>query len=375
MGFSINRPKNDVMLTRCRIDGAGECQTVYGVFNDVQHNKRVLMDQSPAGSMRGLYRSLIGYGIVLGFVGLCIHYVVEHREDFAFVAGLSASDMAAASLLVLVMYLINSYQLGLFLKSFGLEPGYGQMVAITTAMLLGNLVLPLRGGSGALAVYLKKVYKLDFQAFAAIYGGTAVLLALINTGLAAAGLAILAYVHGFVNPALTVVVVVLFGGSVYLSIFPPPVTSQRKGLFGPILDAARSWHVLARNRRLLGLQIATILAISLVVAGVFSFIYRGLGMPLPFSAVVITSSLGNVAGLVPLTPGGLGIVDAVLVQVPQIYGLDPARCLAAALTFRVLTLAWACALGIPGTLIALHASRSADAPHPIQGPVEEEVKQ
>jgi uncharacterized protein (TIRG00374 family) len=133
--------------------------------------------------------------------------------------------------------------------------------------------------------------------------------------------------------------------------------------------------MLTRNRRLLALQIVTILIIALVMAGVFSFIYRGLGTPLSFSAVVITSSLGNVAGLVPLTPGGLGIVDAVVVQIPQLYGLDPARSLAAALVFRVLTLVWACALGIPGMLYALRASRCAETSPEADTATNEEVTQ
>ncbi len=322
-----------------------------------------MLPRSEAESKRGLLLSLIGYGIVLGFVALCGYYLVVHRGDFAFVAAMSLPELAAASLLVLVMYLINAYQLSLFLKNFGLSPRYREMVAITTAMLLGNLVLPMRGGSGALAVYLKKVYRLDFQAFAAIYGGTAVLIALTNTALAMAGLVVLVWSHGFVNHALSLCVVLLFAASVYLSIFPPPVAWKGKGLFAPVLEAAHSWHVLTRNRQLLARQIVAILAISLAMALSLFFIYRALGMPLSFSAVAITSSMGNVAGLVPLTPGGLGIVDAVVVQIPQIYGLDPARSLAAALAFRVLCLAWACALGVPGMIYAIRASRAASACH------------
>jgi uncharacterized membrane protein YbhN (UPF0104 family) len=318
------------------------------------------MPRSGAESKRGpLLRSLIGYGIVLGFAALCGYYLVAHRGDFAFVATMSLPELAAAGLLVLLMYLINAYQLGLFLKNFGLSPGHMEMVAITTAMLLGNLILPMRGGSGGLAVYLKKVYGLDFQAFGAIYGGTAVLIALINTGLAMAGLVALMWSYGFVNPILSLFVVLGFAASVYLSIFPPPVAWEGKGMCAPILEAAHSWHLLTKNRPLLARQITAMLAISLSLAAAFFFIYRALGSPLSLSAVVITSSVGNVAGLVPLTPGGLGIVDAVVVQIPQIYGLDPARSLAAALVFRVLCFAWACALGIPGMFYAFRASRAA----------------
>jgi uncharacterized membrane protein YbhN (UPF0104 family) len=332
------------------------------------------MTRSVAESKSGSFRPLIGYGIVAGFAILCGYYLVAHRGEFVFVASMSLPEIAAAGLLILLTYLVNAYQLGLFLKNFGLSPGHGEMVAITTAMLLGNLVLPMRGGSGALAVYLKKVYGLDFQAFAAIYGGTAVLIALINTGLGMVGLVVLAWSHGFVHPALSLFVVGLFACSVYLSIFPPPIAWKGRGLLAPVMEAARSWHVLTRNRRLLALQIVTILAISLAMAGAFSCIYRALGTPLSLSAALITSSMGNVAGLVPLTPGGLGIVDAVVVQIPQICGLDPARSLAAALVFRVISFAWACALGIPGMFYALHMTREVAAREGSLRTVEDSLK-
>ena len=46
-------------------------------------------------------------------------------------------------------------------------------------------------------------------------------------------------------------------------------------------------------------------------------------MPLSASAVLITSSLGNIANLIPITPGSLGVFDTVMIQVPQIFGLVP----------------------------------------------------
>ena len=64
-----------------------------------------------------------------------------------------------------------------------------------------------------------------------------------------------------------------------------------------------------------------------------------------------------------------------VVHIPQIYGLDPARSLAAVLVFRMLTFAWAFALGIPGMFYALHASRAANGgPHDLQTAVENDVK-
>jgi len=299
----------------------------------------------------------LGYGIVVVFLGLSAYYVYANRQDFAFVASISVPEAVAAGLLILACYLINAYQMNAFLKHFGLSLHSLELIALTAVMLLGNLVMPMRGGSGALAVYLKKIHGLDFQAFAAIYGGTAVLVALINTALAIVALVILGWVHGFVHIGLTVTVIALFAFCLYLSLFPPPMRRETSGLLGLLFQAAHSWHLLTRDRRLVFSLSCSLLVIAFALTGAFYLIYMALGDPLSLSAVLITSSLGNVANLIPITPGSLGIFDAVIIQVPQMFGLDPARSLAATLVFRVLSFFWAFALGIPGLMYVLRLSR------------------
>ena len=97
--------------------------------------------------------------------------------------------------------------------------------------------------------------------------------------------------------------------------------------------------------------------VAFCLAGAFYFIYLALGTPLSALAVLIITGLGNIANLAPVTPGALGIFDAVVIEIPQLFGLDPARSLAAALAFRALSFFWACALGIPGLLFIVRLSR------------------
>jgi hypothetical protein len=86
---------------------------------------------------------------------------------FCFVAAVSFPAIAAAGLLVLVSYILNAYQLSLFLNNFKVSLGVVELMALTTGMLLGNLLIPMRGGTGGLALYLKRVH-LDFKSFAAL---------------------------------------------------------------------------------------------------------------------------------------------------------------------------------------------------------------
>jgi len=308
--------------------------------------------QGPEAVRRG-GRSWLGAVIVLAFVALCGYYVFAHREEFAFLRSISAPETAAAGLLILGSFAVNSYQLGLFLEKFGLRLSFVEVCSLTMGMLLGNLVLPMRGGTGGLAVYLKKVHGLDFQAFAAMYGGTAVLVALINTALALIALIVVALTHGFVHLPLSLFVAGLFAGCLYLSVFPPPVRPRSTGLMAPVLQAARSWHALTRDRSLLAKLTLSFLVISLALALSFFFIYSAMGLPLSAEGVVITSSLGSIANLVPLTPGSLGIFDAVVIQIPQLFGMDTARSVAGALVFRALCFLWSLVFGLPGLIYVM----------------------
>lgn len=300
-----------------------------------------------------LIRPVLAYCIVAAFVILCAHYVFRHWNDFAFVTAVSFPAIVAAGLLVLCSYVLNAYQLSLFLRNFKVSLGFAELMALTTGMLLGNLLIPMRGGTGGLALYLKRVHDLDFGSFAAIYAGTAVLIALINSGLAITALVLLGWLHNFSHPTLSIFVVGIFACCLYLSLFPPPIRWKRSGLLGLAFRAARSWHLLTRNRRLLLALALSFLAMAFSLMSAFYLIYWALGMPLSASAVLITSSLGNIANLIPITPGSLGIFDAVMIQVPQIFGMDPARSIAATLVFRVLSFFWAFLFGIPGMIYIL----------------------
>ncbi len=310
-----------------------------------------------------MWRSIFGYGLVFGFLGLCGYYIYAHGHEFAFLGRASAGELILAGICVVAALAISAHQLGLFLRSLGVSIGFVELMALTMAMCLGNLVTPMRGGTGALAVYLKRYHALDFHAFALIYGGTGLLIALINSALALAGLAILWAVHGFLHIPLTVAVAGLFVFSLYLSVFPPPVKWERSGILGLVFKTANSWHRLTRDRRLMITLTGSFLAVSFFLAAAFFLIYRALGIELSAAAVVITSSLGNIGNLVSLTPGSLGIFDAIVIQIPRILGLDTARSVAAALVFRGVSFGCAAALGLPGILYLLIMGRK-HHPHP-----------
>lgn len=67
---------------------------------------------------------------------------------------------------------------------------------------------------------------------------------------------------------------------------------------------------------------------------------RALGLPIPWPGIVVAYALGKVAGMLPVTPGGLGVVEAGLTGLLVVYGMPTSRALAVTLLYRLLSF-WA----------------------------------
>lgn len=310
--------------------------------------------QGPHTSARKTIWSVLSTAFVIIFLAGCLFYAWSHRQDFSFLEAASLHDVFVAGGLVLLSYLINSYQLGLFLARLGLALGTLELLALTMSMMLGNLVIPMRGGSGGLAVYLKAVHNFDFASFGVIYGGTALLMGLINAGLAFIALVYLSCVHDFREPLLLIFSAALFAGIAYLVFWPPPIPWRRKGILEVLFRISNAWRLISMDKPLMRALILSTAGIVLSLFWAFWFIYRATDSHISFLGIVVTTSLGNIANLVPFTPGSLGIFDAAVIQVPLLFRLDLARSMAATFIFRALCFGWALLFGLPAALYMAH---------------------
>jgi uncharacterized membrane protein YbhN (UPF0104 family) len=298
----------------------------------------------------------VGYGIVVVFVLLCGRYIYMNREEFQFLGAVSRIDLTIAGVLMLTTMLIGALQLDLFFRHFGVWLGKTEIVALSFGLSLGNIFLPMRGGSAGLAVYMRRVHGLDFSAFAAIYGGTGLLAILVNSGLAMVGFTYLAIVKGYFNTILFLAIGCMFLICLLFILAPPIVVWNRGGALGFFFSALNSWRMLTRNRRLLFLLTLSFLGISLGFASAFLFIYRAIGEPIGAWAAMITSALGAIANTIPISPGSLGVFDAITIQIPRLFGIGAAESISATLIFRALWFVWGIGLGLPG-LIYMTRSR------------------
>jgi uncharacterized membrane protein YbhN (UPF0104 family) len=284
------------------------------------------------------------------FLLACGLYIHHHLDEFKFVYLLSPQYSVAASIMMLAIFILNQFQLSLFLKKFNVTVPFCELFAINMVMMLGNLLIPMRGGSGLLAFYLKKLYRLDYTAFAAIFAGTSVLVALTNLIISILALSYMGLAYGKWVAELIVVVVILLMLLSYLVWVATPDSWKTFASVSWLFRISKAWKQLTSDRHLLWRAGLLALLMSMAVAGAFQFIYVSLGVRLSFANSLTISSLGTISSLIPLTPGSLGIFDAVVVGVPHIFGLSLAKCISAAIAFRVICFLLSLILGLPGAV-------------------------
>jgi len=292
-------------------------------------------DETPPRRRKWLVAARLGALVaVLGLIGW---YVAGHADDFRALGNVHWTSLAAALALDALIYVYGAAAIVLTVHVFGTR--LGAMEALLAALLtrFGNLLLPLRGGAVARAVYLNRSHGLSYSHFLA--GMSAMLLTTLAASLIC-GLAGLAWIGAATGKTFPSVTWTLAGALVAISLTvvlrPRIGPSQGGGIRGHIQRLLDSYHLVSRHRpSLLGLLAVSGLQI-LTMAGIYSLLLAAMGKPAGMGMLVLIVALANISTVVPLTPGNVGVYEGVLTLLGPLVGIAATDMLAASLAWRAL---------------------------------------
>ena len=212
---------------------------------------------------------------------------------------------------------------------------------------LGNFTIPLKGGMGFRGFYLRKRHALPYGRYIASLaaGGLVSVMAAVSVGLVAFG-AWIVFRGGLDWKLATGLVLALLG--LLAAIIGGPFmldrleTSPRVGRFlqrwKKLHSALDGWRMSHRDRRFITSLFALGAAQVLLQALILQLVFRAFAVPLPLDAAVLLASVGLVAVLVSVTPGGLGAQEVVTAVVGSAIGFNPGMVFSASLVGRGISL-------------------------------------
>jgi len=285
----------------------------------------------------------ISVAVAVVLVGLGCWYVAGHWEDFAILRRLGPLSLFGIVGTTAVCLVLGGYLLNTFLRRYGVALPWYRWLGLYVTMSVGNIVTPLRGGTGMGAAYLKLAHGVTLSRFGLVLLGASVAAALVNAVLALIGIGLSYASSGWFNPAAAGAAVAVLAAGLVALVAPNPSPSERWG-WKYVAKALNGWHELIQDRRLLAKVLVITLALNLVHVGTCWLIYRALDLAVGPEAVLTIVSLSTIASIVALTPASLGPYDAVVIALPTTFGLTVSEAMAALLVVRGATLATTLAL-------------------------------
>jgi uncharacterized membrane protein YbhN (UPF0104 family) len=230
------------------------------------------------------------------------------------------------------------------LKPMGIRALFWDMVLLQNACLLLNYV-PMKFGTLFFANYLKRHYGLKYSHF----GTFAVYLTLLLSAIAAlVGVVAMVFVYGLADvqkQILAGVFLVCFIASVFLIFVPLPVPKGTSRLAIILRDFLIGRKAVAQDTKALFVA-GFFLLFSFVLTSIrLAVIYHSMNVKVHPAGFLVLGALGFILMFINITPGALGISEAVLGAGAVVLGVPLEAGITAAIIDRAITLSWASVVG------------------------------
>lgn len=282
---------------------------------------------TPRAAATGL-RRILSLAILAAFAAWVAWYVHDHRGDFADIRHVSWLDLASLSGAFLVLLGLNGLLIREVTGVFGVRLRTPEWASLSAFSSFANYFLPFRGGTGLRAAYLAKVHHFHLTDFFTTLSVLVLMHAVANGALALAGM-IASWMGGAAfDPVLGLFFAAVTGGGLALMAAPPhKVPGGSRFPLAQIGRMMAGWDRLRRHPRALRRLWLLTGGFALTSVWQCAQAFSAIGSPLSPAGNLVYAGAKNLSFLVGLTPGSLGIVEAISVYLGSSLFYSPAQAL------------------------------------------------
>jgi uncharacterized membrane protein YbhN (UPF0104 family) len=269
-------------------------------------------------TFKSVVRNLVSTLIILGL----IYYLWKHWEIFNTTLDASWHHIYRLVACIFIGWILNSIQVLLLLRQFGVKIGFWENMILIIAMTLGNY-LPMRIGSFLRIQYLKKVHGFQYIQFGGILA-IRILILIISTGVLGCIGLIGMRLSGFpFNVYLLCVFIsmVIISLGVCLIQIPKPEKSDNF-LLKLWSDLLLTFEAI-QSRPLLLCQVLGLALLQFVVLAIrFSITFDAVHVELSPWVLLILTPMTTLIEFLSLTPGSLGLREWAIGFISMASGID-----------------------------------------------------
>jgi uncharacterized membrane protein YbhN (UPF0104 family) len=296
--------------------------------------------QKPSSTILRAARATLNVTLVI----LLVWYLWSHWDELAELSTIRWQTVGLLVLVVLLGRFVAALQTAYIFRSIGSPIGIFESFALSSITGAVELFVP-QATTVVKAVYLKQRYAVPYAKTPAIFVGRLVIFLGVGAILLIISNLVVLWSGASVPTPMWVLAIGAIAATTILTLDLPTGLFPQTGRVGRWLNLmAEGWHSLRTNRRLL-FQASTLQFLEMIIGGIaVAITYSSLGAPIsPWTGVsmVVFAAFSDI---ITLTPGNLGIKEAVYGYLTMVSGFSFATGVAGAALLR--------AIGLLVTLVA-----------------------
>ena len=288
--------------------------------------------------MQTTFRKVLSLALLLFclvWIGL---YISRNPSEFSSIRDLSTGTVAFLA----AVLLIDTIILGLFNKvlmdHLEVPLKFKEWYGLSIVSNLWNYILPFRGGAGIRAIYLKKVHQFSISDFFGTMLALYFISFLVNSFIGLVCVFTIYFKYAVLHFPISLffgVVFVITGGSVLLS---PKIPNTKNWLLEKIFSVLKSWDNIRKERRLIERLILVVVVHAVLELLTVYIGFAAYHIELSLVKCLFISTIFSFSVLIKITPGSLGITEALMIIGANTFGISPGQSLLVAGLIRIVNI-------------------------------------
>lgn len=299
------------------------------------------------------YSVLYSYVLTALFVAFFSYYFLQNKETFMLLLRVSALYIAG----IVVLYVIGKFFVGMRFKIminfFGTKLGFNEWFGLPCIASMMNSVLPGYAGVATQAVYLKQSHKFEYSKFSGYLTSFLIFNLIVYSLLGMLFIGAHYLLHDVFYFAAFVVFFVLFTSSA-IFVALAPVISKYDLRWSLLNKTMQGFHLFFEHKNLL-IYLTFIHLVDTILTGARFFLaYKALGAPIDLLPSLALGLVASISTMASITPGGIGIREALLGVASSMLGEKAVFGVVASLLDRAIGILVAFIFGICYVPVLIH---------------------
>jgi uncharacterized protein (TIRG00374 family) len=280
-------------------------------------------------------KNLISGSVLILIIIYLIYYINNNLQNFKQLTMTNTLYLVPLLIFFLLSLYLNGIMLKTLMKPFKIKLKNNEAFGLAAITNFYNIITPFRGGAAARAIYLKKKHDFPYVHFLATLSAIYILIFLVSSIVGI--FSMLTLQEKSIPILITLSILTIF--LLLIIIFSPRIKEKRNKWLNRFIKVINGWHLIKNNKRIIAITIIISLVQVLLTALNNLIAYQIFGIEITLAKALFIAAISNLAIMVAITPGNLGIGDTINVFTANIIGIPLTEAIAATILLRAVNLA------------------------------------